>query len=225
MLSQTFHILSLPVDKSRKTVGHFSPHTGTDFLYTYALPYMRVQIISSHEMRGSLQERETGVSSAGEMEFREKEQKRERERMMEEKQEVFNPPQVLKLPPPSSLALVHSAANKSSWKLWGNTIFLFSGSRLYIKPALWHYYHEVPEDSNRKQRAVCAGSPCGCFEAAGGKQATCSGCESSHSNYEFAMVDQVFRSITEVSKGWLNHIKNIAAEKAPVSVLFSCVSV
>lgn len=47
----------------------------------------------------------------------------------------------------------------------------FSDSSFYTKPALWHYYHEVPEDGNGRQRAFSAGSPCGCLDAAGGKPA------------------------------------------------------
>lgn len=67
-------------------------------------------------------------------------------------------------------------------------------SGLYIKPALWHYYHEVPDGGKGRERAVSAGSPCDHFVAAGGKQAMLLYAKSPASNYGSAVVEEVFKS-------------------------------
>lgn len=68
---------------------------------------------------------------------------------MEEKQEVFNPPQVLKLPRPSrSWPWFNSQQIRAAGNCEVTPSLSFSGR--YIRPALWHYSHEVPEDGEVK---------------------------------------------------------------------------
>lgn len=71
MLSQTFPIPLPPRGRRRQKIclAHAPalPHIGTEFLFTCAPLYMRVHIISAHEtVGGLLQERQAGITAAGE---------------------------------------------------------------------------------------------------------------------------------------------------------------
>lgn len=122
--------------------------------------------------------------------------------MMEVKQEVFNPPQVLKLPPlPHSWPWFNLQQIRAAGNCEGTPSFFLWLNVFTLRPAQLYYCHEVPEDGNGRQRAVSAGSPCGRFEAASGKQAMLLlYVKGPAGNYGLAMVENVFRSFTEVRK-------------------------